>query len=275
MDDGSSAPPNPLQAWLEATGGAERRPRDEQRAGGAPVRLLVVTAAVVAVCVGLAIATAAPRTGLPAGAAVVSEVPAAAVPPPAAAPSSPVAPTANPSVLTPQLAAAAVLAVRSATAPDTYVDTAVADSVVSHQAFSVVTVRAWVLSRTGEAWDAGAGARFAVAVDPAASPPTALGPPWLLAPPVTEPPPRRWRVVDDVHVDSVAAQTLRRAGYRGLRDLEVRSDATLPGALTVAVTATGPEQPSPQRHEVWVTPDAGAVLGAPTAAPVPIPGEQP
>ena len=285
MENGSDVSPDPLQVWLEATGGA----REAVPPGGRRTtsrRLLALTAMVTIVAVllgGVALterakpgaAAAAPVTVMPSPVPTPSPVPAAAAPSPGpAGPVGPVPPASVAPASASAQSAAAVLAVRTTAGPGAYVDTAVVDGVTRHDGFSVVTVLAWVLYRTGGRWDAGRALRFGVAVadTDAASP---LARPWPLPPPSAGIAPRRWTPVEDQALATAAAAALRSAGYRGVSDLELRSDAGLPGVLSAAANATAPGSRSPRRQEVWLSPDASTLLGAPAAPRPPLPMEQP
>lgn len=278
MKNGSSAPDDPLRVWLEATGGGDDGGGDRQNAPAhrlpASRRLLALTAAVTAMALALAavaLADRAPRSDRAAAVPItVDASPAAGASPgataaathPSAAPSHHAAP------------AAAVLAIRTTSGPDTYVDTAVVEQVDRRGGFSVVTVRAWVLYRDAGHWDAGRALRYGVVVSDAAGAPV-LTRPWPLPPPTPRAPRRQWRAVDDPALATAAAGALRAAGYREVADLEVRADPALPGVLSVGVTASDPAGRPSRRHEVWVSADATRVLGMPTSTDLPIPLEQP
>lgn len=284
MENASSTPPDGLRAWLEATGGGDdggggggggglqTRTADAKRPPSR--RLLTLTGVMTAVALALgavALADRAPRSSGAAAApiAVTSSPVAGASPHATAAATHPLPATSDQSA-----PAAAVLAVRTASGPDAYVDTAVAEHVDHHPGFSVVTVQAWVLYRDAGNWDAGRALRYGVAVSDAAGAPV-LARPWPLHPPTARPPRRQWRALDDAELATAAAGALRAAGYRDVADVEVRSDPALPGVVSVNVTATDPAGRPPRRHEVWLSPDATRVLGTASVTDLPIPLEQP
>ena len=299
MSDGSSAPPDPLRAWLEATGphvdGGDRA--EPERRG--PRRLLALTAAMTATAAALAAvvaarpptisgaAVAAPAVTIPAVAASGEETPPGVAPAgaPAAAPTASSAPTtmplapdglaATPGAVPAPAAAAAVLAVRRAAAASTYVDMAVADGAEVREGVTVVTVSAWVLQHDGGGWDQGRPVRFGVAVGGPPARPGALGRPWVLSALPGRAPQPTWLRIDDAPLVAAAAHALARAGYRTVQGVEASRSDDVPGVVRVHASAVAPGYAAAGRQEVWLSGDGQTVLGNDGGAQPPIPGELP
>jgi hypothetical protein len=278
MNDASPQAPDPLRAWLEVTGDEAGHGGDRTSAGRQSSRRLFATTAVVTAAAGVL------AVGALAGSRATSTAPSAAVSPSPVIAQTPAPATPNPALevdpaapaaVVDATAAAAVLAVRSAAAGDTYIDTAVAQSVDTRHGVPVVTVLAWVLQRRGGVWDRGSMVRYGVALDGSDAASGALAPPWILPAPASAAPRRSWRPVDDQAIAEGAAATLRTTGYRDLEAVELRRDPALPLILSALVTATAPGRTEARQHEVWLTPDASAVLGAAPAATPPVPGVAP
>ena len=272
MTDTSQPLPDPLRAWREATGGDAAASGDADRNEGPerrPTRLFVLAGGVCALTLLLALAaTRAAPSEVVAAAPLPTPVTAASTAPLTAPP--PVVPTAEAPV-PPAAAASAVLAVRADAADGTYVDTAVVDGAVLTSGTLVVTVRALLLHRVGRGWDSGSTVRYAVPVDPSDG--SVLAPAWQLA---AEQPKRSrlaWAPAREAALAAAAAATLRDAGYRLEGDPAVRRSPDVQGVISVSVEAIGPADDVARRHEVWLTADASAVLGAdgPAATTLPVP----
>lgn len=281
MTDGSAAAHDPLQAWLEATrsGPATSAVEATSSRRPAPIRLLAITAVVCAAALGLGAAVVSssggrdgPRVPV-APAMLVAPSPAPTNAPATetmrAAPTAPAHPVPDP------LAAAAVLAVRAGAGTDTYVDTAVVEDSAEHSGFTVVTVAAWVLQRTGTGWDGGMAVRYAVPLGGPPSQPAVLATPWVLPSPRHDIPDRTWHLVDDNELERSAAGALRAAGYRRVQRVEIRRDPALPAAVNAAVTAIPPGNSGARDLEVWLSADASAVLGHLPGSDLPVPGALP
>ena len=277
MSSGPDAPPSPLAAWLAATEGAatpppDGRPTTEERPQGRRRRLLAMATVpwlAVAVMVLLTVdrPTAGGRDALPAPTAPVSQEPGAPVV--AGAPRADLD----------GMAAAAVLAVRLAAAPDRYVDTAVAERAVPAGGLHVVTVRAAVLDRLPGGWGPAQTVRYAVAIGRDADAPIALGVPWQVPGPAVAPPPSTTAPIDDPALAETAVKALSAAGYRKPRRPVLRRIPAFPDVLVVAIRAQAPGDRVPRDHEVWLDATGSAVLGTEPsgvrARPVPVPVEHP
>ncbi|MPZ73207.1 MAG: hypothetical protein GEU74_08245 [Nitriliruptorales bacterium] len=276
-------PPDPLQAWLEAAGGASAADPDSARpspdARPRPSRrLLGATAVVCTLAAALAAWSPALRSVPQVGSERQGSDSAEGRPPAtaSAAPNPGVPPAPDGDAALPDdlpTLAAAVIAVRLAGAPDRYVDTAVAEAVVGAQGVSIVTVRAVVLERNGNRWGEPHLARFAVAVRGQPDAPKVLARPWRLPVEDASQSPS-WEPVAEL--DAAAVTALEASGYREPLQIAVRRSRDLPDVLSVLLRGVAPGESSPRRHEVWLSRDATQVLGAAEAtAGIPVPLEKP
>ena len=278
---------DPLQAWLAATRTDERHspaPRDsdadqpaDDPAGPAGEhrlsrRLLRVTTLTCVAALALGVAVRRPAEQVSPVAPEVAPVESSTdpVPPPGAV--SPPVSAASATLPPADQAAAAVTAVRLATPPDRYIDTAVAESAHPAGTAAVIAVRAVVLDQVGQGWANPHLARYAVAVS--THEPVALSTPWPLPPQQPAPPRLSWQPAPAL--DSAAQTALEAAGFRSISDVRVRRSDTLPDIVSALCRATAPGESTPRRHEVWLTADAARVLGlTDVKPPIPVPGEQP
>lgn len=278
MSDAPGDRPDPLRAWLEATGGDQtQRPPvtgDGRREDGPSRRLTAATAVVCATAVVLAVAVRVKDAG--------GHTPDVSPAPPTVsatmgATPAPAAPAQDHDLVSndPAVEAAALLAVRTGAGDDVYVDTAAVESLGGVGATTVVTVRALMLRRVRGGWSPPQTVRFAVPVGSSGSEQVALAAPWRLPSPVPTAPRPAWEPVDDADMTQSATQAVGAAGYSGVADVRVRRAREHPGVLAVALRAVAPGDDAARDHELWLTEDAGAVLGMPAMTDIPIPGGQP
>ena len=281
MSDAPADRPDPLRAWLEATGGDQSQRPPESGDGGGEVgpsrRLMAATAVVCATAVVLAVAVRAKDAGgqtpdVAPPAPTVSATPAPATPATATAQleGQGLAPAGDPAV-----AAAALLAVRTGAGEDVYVDTAAVEATADRGGVTVVTVRALILRRLGGGWSRPQTVRFAVPVSTAGGETNALAAPWRLPSPDAAPQGPAWAAVEDAGLARKAAAAIAAAGYSSPAGASVRRAADLTGVLAVSVRAVAPGDTDVRSHELWLTEDAGAVLGMPAVTDIPVPGGQP
>lgn len=278
MSDAPADRPDPLRAWLEATGGDQtQRPPDTgdgRREDGPSRRLTAATAVVCATAVVLAVAVRAKDAG--------GQTPAVSPAPPTvsatmAATPAPAAPAVDHDVVSadPAVAAAALLAVRTGAGDDVYVDTAAVESLHDVGATAVVIVRALILRRVRGGWSRPRTVRFAVPVGSAEGDAVALAAPWRLPSSVSAPPRPAWEAVDDADMTRSATQAVAAAGYSGVAHVRVRRAAEHPGVVAVALRGVAPGDDAARDHELWLTEGAGTVLGMPAVTDIPVPGGQP
>lgn len=273
---------DPIETWLAATGGvtgtgAVQPPADaDDREGGVKAgrRLLVLS---VLPWLAVVVLAGAALDRPPAA----STAPAATFPTPAGAPATESPPTAGhdtpPRPTMTAAHAAAVVALRAAAAADEYIDTAAVESTAPAGELTVVTVRAVRLRRTGDAWGDPHVIRAGVAVGVVDGEILAVAPPWRLPAPSSVAAPLPWEAVEDPQLRAAAAATAQAAGYTGISKAVVRRAGALPDVVSLSVTATAPGDDDAARHEILLTADATALLGASAAPPpvLPIPAEQP
>ena len=274
---------DPIDAWLAATAGREEA-GPPSPAGPAVSerrisrRLVVLTAIPWLVVVAL-------------GSAAVGNRDAASTPAdtPSAAPSPPLATTASPDPTAPAttpasapmprneaVAAAAIVAVRLGTGPDTYLDTAVVEDTAPSGAGTVVTVRSVLLDRSGSAWSAPREVRHHVVVGPVDGEIVALSPAWQVAAPGVVAPRWDWNRVDEPLLLDAATAAVRAAGYSQVTVTALRRSGELPGVASALVDAVAPGARGRAAHELWLAADASSVLGTSAAEPdLPVPAEQP
>lgn len=268
MTDAPRSDPDPLRVWREAAAAddAAGPAHGETRS---PRRLfaLVGTVCVVALALAVVAATRPRAVQLPAR-PLPTPTTAAATPQPAVAAGTAGAPEAGGDA--DGSAAAAVLAVRRAAAPNRYVDTAVAERVTPLGDLAIVTVRALVLQRAATGWDAGSQARFAVAVGEVEGTATALAPPWAVSVAPEAAPAPRWQTVNDPTLAATARDALRAEGYRISGGVELAVDEFRVDIVQATFRGVAPEADAPADHRVWLAADAHHVLGGRGAAP-PVP----
>lgn len=281
---------HPLQAWLAATRGGSAGEADTASApdqqppvppGAVSKRLLAATAGVCLAAVTLGVTA----TGLGKGPATRDAAVGAAAPAPAAIlPTTATAATASDAPATPvpvdapadpAITAAAVIAVRSATPPDLYVDTAVVDEVTVLEGLVLVSVRAVVVPRVDGRWRAPATVRYAVPVGTADGSPAALGDPWRLPAPKPREAGDEPTPVPDPDLARTATDAVAAAGYRQVTDVTLSRPAGVPNVLIAALQGIAPGDAIPRPATVWLTADALRVLGAPNTVDLPVPREEP
>lgn len=171
-----------------------------------------------------------------------------------------------------EIAAAAVLAVRQALTHDDergwarYVDLAVPAGMRWHGDLAVVTVDAVVYEGDEDGWGAPRAVRYAQPVSSTAAGPRAAGRPWPLPVPDRSAEPPGLLPLHDPEAAGTAEAALTAAGYDEVEVLALARPDGLSGIVVADVEARAPGSPRRGDHQVWISEEAGAVLGA---APAP------
>lgn len=215
-----------------------------------------------------------PAAPVPSPAATVDPLEVASAAP--TAPSALLTDSARPALLRAGAAtAAAILAVRTTSGPDRYVDTAVADEVTEAAGIAIVGVRALILHRAGDRWASPTLVRYAVPVGVRAGSVTALARPWRLPPHNQQIPALRTVPISDAERVRTATAAIVAAGYTAVRDVRLGRAAAVQDIVLASVRAVAPGDTANAIHQLWLTADAARVVGMPETVEPPALQEHP